>query len=386
MKFFHTADWHLGKIVQGVYMTEDQSYILEQFIEEIKKEQPDAIIIAGDLYDRAVPPTDAIHLLDDVLQSIVIDLEIPVLAIAGNHDSPSRLHFASSMMKETGLYMAGTMSPTFEPVVLEDEHGDVHFHLIPYTDPSIVRNMLEDDSIRTHDDAMKKVIERIEQTMDPAARHVFVGHAFVTQYGEKEENTSDSERALSIGGAEYVQASHFTPFHYTSLGHLHRPHPVGNDTIRYSGSLLKYSISEEQHEKGFYIVELGEQGDVTTEKRTLHPRRDVRTVEDSMDNILKHEPSDDYVFVHLTDETPVLMPMEKVRTVYPNALHVDRKQYVHTNTDEGKKRQRMNKAEADPVELFRSFYKEIKGTDVSAEGEDLFVEALEELLKEEAEQ
>lgn len=386
MKFFHTADWHLGKLVQGVHMTEDQSYILDAFIKEIKHEQPDAIIIAGDVYDRGVPPTDAIHLLDRVLQSIVIDLNIPVLAIAGNHDSPSRLHFASSMMKETGLYMVGNLLPLFEPIRLEDSFGEVHFHLIPYADPSTVRNILADDSIRTHDDAMKKIVGKIGKNMDPEARHVFVGHAFVTPYGEEEENTSDSERPLSIGGAEYVHSRHFSPFHYTALGHLHRPHSVGNDTIRYSGSLLKYSISEENHEKGFYIVELDEQGHVTTEKRVLQPRRDMRTVEDSMEQLLQHEPSDDYVFVHLTDETPVLMPMEKVRTVYPNALHVDRNQYIHPLSGGAKEGKRINQRETDPLELFHAFYKEIKGADVSPEGEALFVEALEELLKEEKEQ
>lgn len=386
MKFIHTADWHLGKLVQGVYMTEDQSYILDQFVEEVKKEQPDAVIIAGDLYDRAIPPTEAVHLLDSVLRLIVIDLNIPVLAIAGNHDSPSRLHFASSMMKQTGLHMIGNITTDLEPVVLNDADGEVHFHLIPYADPSIVRNVFADDDVRSHDDAMRKITEELKKKMDPEARHVFVGHAFVTPYGEEEENTSDSERPLSIGGAEYVQANHFEPFDYTALGHLHRPHYVQHEKIRYSGSLLKYSISEESHEKGFYIVEMDGEGNVTTEKRTLSPRRDIRRIEMSIDELLKQESNEDYVFVHLTDQTPVLMPMEKVRTVYPNALHVDRKQFMNESSEEDNKKRNKSRTETDPLDLFRSFYQEIKGTEVSEEGEQIFMEALQEIVQEDNEQ
>ncbi len=386
MKFIHTADWHLGKLVQGVYMTEDQSYILDQFVEKVKKEQPDAVIIAGDLYDRAIPPTEAVHLLDSVLRLIVIDLNIPVLAIAGNHDSPSRLHFASSMMKQTGLHMIGNITTDLEPVVLNDADGEVHFHLIPYADPSIVRNVFADDDVRSHDDAMRKITEELKKKMDPEARHVFVGHAFVTPYGEEEENTSDSERPLSIGGAEYVQANHFEPFDYTALGHLHRPHYVQHEKIRYSGSLLKYSISEESHEKGFYIVEMDGEGNVTTEKRTLSPRRDIRRIEMSIDELLKQESNEDYVFVHLTDQTPVLMPMEKVRTVYPNALHVDRKQFMNESSEEDNKKRNKSRTETDPLDLFRSFYQEIKGTEVSEEGEQIFMEALQEIVQEDNEQ
>lgn len=333
----------------------------------------------------AVPPTEAVHVLDRVLQSIVIDLNIPVLAIAGNHDSPSRLHFASNMMKQTGLHMVGNLTKALEPVVLKDAFGDVHFHLIPYVDPSIVRNLFDDDTVRTHDDAMGKVTEELKKKMDPEARHVFVGHAFVTPYGEEEENTSDSERPLSIGGAEFVQSHHFKPFNYTALGHLHRPHNVQNETIRYSGSLLKYSVSEADHEKGFYVVEMDADGTVTTEKRTLSPRRDIRMIELSMDELLQQESNEDYVFVHLTDQTPVLMPMEKVRTVYPNALHVDRKQFMN-ELAERENAPKQSRTEADPLDLFRSFYTEIKGVDVSLEGEQIFIEALEEIIKEDNEQ
>ena len=160
--------------------------------------------------------------------------------------------------------------------------------------------------------------------MDKSARHVFVGHAFVTPYGEPKENTSDSERPLAIGGAEHVSAQHFSAFHYTALGHLHRAHKVLNENIRYAGSPLKYSISEETHEKGFYIVEIDEKGKVEVEKCLLTPRRDMDTVRGTLEEILQMEKRDDYVFVELLDETPVLSPMEKIRSVFPNAMYVKR--------------------------------------------------------------
>lgn len=384
MKIFHTADWHLGKLVQGVYMTEDQQYILEQFIEAIEVEKPDAVIIAGDLYDRAVPPTEAVHLLDDVLEKIVLKLKTPVLAIAGNHDSPSRLNFASKIMENNGLHMVGQLTKDLQPITLHDEHGQVHFHLIPYCDPSVVRHVFEDDEIRTHNDAAKKIVDHIKENMDPSARHVFVGHAFVTPFGEEEENTSDSERPLSIGGAEYVDAYHFKNFHYTALGHLHQAHYVSRETIRYAGSILKYSISEEHHNKGFQIVEIDEHGSVKVEKRQLIAKRDMRTVEAAMDDILTHPISEDYVFIRLLDETVVLTPMEKIRSIYPNAMHVERKHYALTS-ESSDDEEKTDRSKWSDLDLFKAFYKEVKGVETTVETEEIFKEVLEALLKDENE-
>lgn len=384
MKFFHTADWHLGKLVQGVYMTEDQEYILEQFIRDIQEEQPDAVVIAGDLYDRAVPPVEAVHLLDKVLGKIVLDLKIPVLAIAGNHDSPSRLHFGSSIMKNNGLHIIGQLEKKLEPIVLHDAYGEVCFHLIPYCDPSVVRHLYEDETVRNHQDAMSKIMDEIHANMDPMKRHVLVGHAFVTPHGEQEENTSESERPLSIGGAEYVDAHLFKDFHYTALGHLHQAHKVLQENIRYSGSLLKYSISEEFHKKGYLIVELDKQGNATIKKRLLQPRRDIRTVEGTMDEILAHPKNEDYVAVRLLDETPVLSPMEKIRSVYPNALHVERKNYFFAPAGM-EQAQRQQRNQMNNIDLFKAFYKDIKGQEASPETEAIFTSILDELLKEETE-
>ncbi len=384
VKIFHTADWHLGKLVQGVYMTEDQEHVLRQFIEAVREEKPDVVIIAGDLYDRAVPPTDAVNLLDDLLKELVMDIGVPVLSIAGNHDSPGRLNFGSNIMRENGLHIVGQLKREPEPVVLTDQYGEVHFHLIPYVDPSVVRHLFEDDDVRSHDDATRRIVEEIEANMDINARHVFVGHQFVTPLGKPEDNTSDSERPLSIGGAEHVNAIHFNKFHYTALGHLHQAHHVGDEKIRYAGSPLKYSISEENHRKGYLVVDIESDGSIAVEKRELIPRRDMRTVETTMEELLTHPISEDYVFVRLLDETPVLYPMEKIRSVYPNAMHVERKLLIGPNdqTDSSEKVERHKMSDLD---LFRAFYEEVKGEAASDETEAVFKEVLDDVLKQKRE-
>lgn len=384
MKILHTADWHLGKLVQGIYMTEDQSYILEQLLHDIEKERPDVIIIAGDLYDRAIPPPEAIKLLDDTLAKIVIELNIPVLAIAGNHDSPNRLHFGSSMMERSGFHIVGTIEENIHTVTLHDEHGPVHFYLVPYADPSQIRTTFQDEEIRTFDEAMKRITEKITIDMNENDRHVFIGHAFVTPYGEKQANTSDSEKPLSIGGAEYVNSNHFKPFHYTALGHLHQAHHVGDETIRYAGSILKYSLSEQHHQKGYLLIDMNETGHVKVEKKDLIPMRDLRTVRGSMEEILASEKSNDYIFVELTDEYVILHPMEKIRTVYPNAMQVKRVNdpVIRQLTDQDEKKEVRTLTD---IELFRAFYHEINESEVPANIENLFEELLEEQLSKERE-
>lgn len=381
MKIFHTADWHLGKLVQGVYMTEDQAYILDQFIQAIIEEQPDVIIIAGDLYDRAVPPTEAVHLLNEVLNKIVLELKIPVIAIAGNHDSPSRLQFASGILKQKGLHLVGQLLSETEPVVLQDEYGEVHFHLVPYADPSLVRNYYQDEAIKTHDDAAKKIVESIKEKKDPSARHVYVGHAFITPTGEEAENTSDSERPLSIGGAEHVSARYFLEFDYVAFGHLHQAHHVLAEHIRYAGSLMKYSISEANHKKGFYIIEMDGEGACQIEKRLLTPKRDMRRVEAMMEDLLTHPINEDYVFVTLLDQTPMLSPMEKIRSVYPNVMHVERKN-TFVKLQDGEK-ESIHRSKLTDFELFEAFYKEVKGVEATEETTEVFKDILEEILKDE---
>lgn len=368
-------------------MTGDQRYVLEQFVRAVEEERPDAVIIAGDLYDRAVPPTEAVDLLDELLERIVVGLDTPVLAISGNHDSPDRIDFGTAMMESRGLHIAGRLRAELKPVVLRDAHGEVHVHLVPYADPAQVRLTYEDETIRTHDEAMRAITGRIAARMDRSARHIVVGHAFVTATGAAEPNTSDSERPLSIGGAEHVRAEYFAPFHYTALGHLHQAHFVGSEKIRYAGSPLKYSISEEHHNKGYLVVEMDGEGTASIEKRELKPLRDMRRIAGPIEEIETHPVCEDYVFVTLLNDNPVLFPMEKVRAVYPNALHVERRVTAlrGIGEDAGTPEENVRRSEADPVSLFESFYQEVKGVPLDEPKKRLFADAFGGLLREEGE-
>lgn len=387
MKFIHTADWHLGKLVQGVYMTEDQRYALKQLVEVVDKERPDAVVVAGDLYDRAVPPTEAVELLDELLAEFVLRLGVPVLAISGNHDSPDRLNFGTRIMEARGLHLAGQFAEDVRSVALRDEHGEVYFHLVPYADPAQVRFAFADESIRTHDDAMKAIVARIEANMDERARHVFVGHAFVTPGAAPQENTSQSERPLSVGGAEHVHVEYFRAFHYTALGHLHQAHHVGDERVRYAGSPLKYSISEEHHRKGYYVVEMDGAGTVTVEQRLFAPLRDMRRIVAPVEEIASATRvlSEDYAFVTLLSDHPVLFPMEKARAVYPNAMHVEVKplQPAEGAVDGSVGGAVGSRREADPVALFAAFYEEVKGQPLSEDKRRLFAETYAEVVREE---
>lgn len=382
MKIFHTADWHLGKVVQGVAMTEDQAYILQQFIEEIQLEKPDVVIIAGDLYDRSVPPTEAIQLLNKTFKQILIDEKTPIVAIAGNHDSATRLNFGSELMKTSGLHLVGHLEKEIEPVVLEDEFGEVNFYLVPFAEPSTVRILFDDASITTHEAAMAKIIEQIKRNLDESKRNIIVAHAFITKDGMPEPNTSDSERKLTIGGTECISSALFEPFSYTALGHLHQAHFVANETIQYSGSPLKYSESEVTHKKGFFIVDLAQDGTVTLEKKLFTPKREMRIVKGVLDDILQHAKSDDYVFVKLEDEGYVKGAAELVRTVYPNALHIERTA-VFTQIEQ--QSTTMDRVQMDDSELFELFYSEMTGKELGAETKAIYTEVLQQLLDDERE-
>ncbi|MCM3757543.1 exonuclease SbcCD subunit D [Sporosarcina aquimarina] len=379
MKIFHTADWHLGKVLQGVSLIEEQRFVLNQFTNAVKEENPDVVIIAGDLYDRSVPPAEAVSLLDELLWKLTVDYKTPVLAIAGNHDSPARLQFGSRLMQANGLHIVGKPSEQGggTTVQVEDEFGPVQFHLIPFADPSVIRNLSKDERVDSHHRAMETVIQQYGE-LNPSIRHVAIAHAFVTPLGEPEENTSDSERPLSIGGAEYVSADLFKHFHYTALGHLHQAHFTGTEQIRYSGSPMKYSISEENHHKGFLVIDLDEKGAIEVEKRVLIQNRDIRTVKATMADLLLEEPSEDYVFVKLLDEAPVLFPMEKVRSVFPNAMHVER--VVNRSLPEQATSRVSDIERLDDCALFQAFYEEITGAAPDQETQTIVDEVLQELF------
>ncbi|MGG1399668.1 exonuclease SbcCD subunit D [Bacillus salipaludis] len=378
MKFIHTADWHLGKLVHGVYMTENQREILDQFVQVVAEEQPDAVVIAGDLYDRSVPPTDAVELLDEILFKINVELKTPIVSIAGNHDSAERLSFGSSWYKHSQFYLTGKLTNTFTPVQV----NGVNFYLVPYAEPGVVRQLLEDDSIHSHHDAMKALIGKMEETLNPNEPNVLVGHAFVL--GGK---TSDSERVLSVGGSGCVGAELFEPFSYTALGHLHSPDAINHQKVKYSGSLLKYSFSEAKQNKSISIIEMNDKGQFTHRYRSLTPTHDMRELEGHLDELLdpayyEKQRVHDYLKISLLDEGALIDPINKLRQVYPNVLHLERK----IDLTDMKKKQSYNAVQGDKkseIELFEQFYNEMTSAEFTNDKKSVMAEVIEKVLKEE---
>ncbi len=282
MRFLHTADWHLGRLFHGSYLTEDQAHVLDQFVALVKDEKPDAVLICGDVYDRAVPPADAVRLLDDVLSRLVLDLRVPVIMIAGNHDSPDRLAFGSRVLAGQGLHVFGSVTHNVQCVTLYDKWGPVRIYALPYAEPSVARVMLEAEEIRTHEAALKACLERIWFEHPSEARSVALAHAFVSG-GE----ASESERPLSVGGADRVSPDSFEGIHYVALGHLHRPQTVVSERLCYAGSLLKYSFSEAGHSKCVTLVEIGRDGECEIRRIPLTPKRELRRIEGYLKDILE---------------------------------------------------------------------------------------------------
>src|SRR3954469_1223090 len=239
MRFIHTADWHLGRLFHGVHLTNDQHHALMQLVDLVKQERPDAVLVAGDIYDRAIPPPEAVELLDEVLCKLVIDLKIPVVLIAGNHDSPQRLNFGSRLLANRRLYVPENLPRKCESVVFGDARGPVHVYALPYSEPMIVRQCLDCEDVVDHDSAMRALVAQIKAVHSNGDRKILMAHAFVAGGSECE-----SERPLSVGGAGTVDAANFGGFNYVALGHLHCPQRIGGGEVRYSGSLLKYSFDE----------------------------------------------------------------------------------------------------------------------------------------------
>lgn len=379
MKFIHTADWHLGKLVHGLYMTEDQRYFLNKFVEVVEEEKPDAVVIAGDLYDRSVPPTDAVELLNEILFKINVELKTPIVAIGGNHDSAERLSFGSSWYKKSHFYLTGKLESNIQPIQIKG----VNFYLVPYAEPGMVRHLLNDESIHSHQDAMKAVIGKIEQSLNLNEPNVFVGHTFVL--GGK---TSDSERTLSVGGSGCVGSELFAPFSYTALGHLHSPDAIKHPKIRYSGSLLKYSFSEAKQEKSISIIEMKDNGQFDLRVRSITPKNDLRELEGYLDELM--DPSiyekqnvNDYLKIILHDEGALIDPINKLRQIYPNVLHLERKIAM---TDM-KKKQSLSLVKEDKkseLELFKQFYEDMTTSEFTDEKHAVIAEVIERTLKEEA--
>lgn len=372
MRILHTSDWHLGRLFHGVHLTNDQAHVLSQLVQLAKDSQIDAVVVAGDVYDRQVPPPDAVALLDDTLAHFSLDLKIPVLMIAGNHDSPERLGFGSRLLAEQRLHVAGGLPNEVTPILLRDKRGPVEFFLVPYAEPAVARDVLGDESVVDHNSSFGSVIGRIK----PGSRSVLVAHAFVA--GGQE--SPDSERPLSVGGTGTVEASVFKGFNYVALGHLHRPQAVDDAALRYSGSLLKYSFAEAPHRKSVSIVDMDADGRCTVEEAVLSPLRDVRRIEGTLEEVLKNSESDlrkdDYLEVSLRGRDAMLEPLAQLRKVYRNVLSMRRPDLEQPGTLVAA---RLDLDRITDANLFASFFHQVSGSAMTSDEKAALQSVLESL-------
>lgn len=320
MKFLHLADLHLGKRVNGFSMLEDQAHILRQILAILDDEQPDGVLIAGDVYDKSVPSVEAVGLLDGFLTELRAR-GVPVLLISGNHDSPERLAFGGRVMDSCGIHISPVYDGALAPVTLHDAFGSVHVWLLPFVKPAHVRRWFPDADIESYTDAVAEAVAHMN--VDTAARNVLVTHQFVTGGAR-----SGSEE-LSVGGTDNVDSGVFAPFDYVALGHLHGAQHIGRETIRYAGSPLKYSFSEARQHKSVTVVTLGEKGDVQVRTVALTPLRELREIRGSYDELTARSFYEhttyrsDYLHLILTDEQDVFDAMSRLRTIYPYLMTLD---------------------------------------------------------------
>ena len=350
MKLIHLSDLHIGKRVNEISMLEDQAYILTQILRIVDEEKPAAVLICGDVYDKSVPSAEAVTLFDDFLCRLA-RRDTHILIISGNHDSPERLAFANRLMEQSGIHISPVYNGEVNPVILSDEHGEVNFWLLPFIKPVYVKRYFPDEGIDSYTDACRVAIGQMR--VDEGKRNVLLTHQFVTGAA-----TCDSEE-LSVGGSDNVDASIFDGFDYVALGHIHGHQNIGSNRIRYCGTPLKYSFSEEHHQKSVTVVELGEKGMLKLELQPLTPQHDLRSIRGTFADLTdkafyEGTAREDYLHITLTDEEDVAEAVGKLRIIYPNLMKLD---YDNTRT----RTNRMIDGAEDvqsksPLELFGELY------------------------------
>lgn len=350
MKLIHLSDLHLGKRVNEFSMLEDQAFILQEILRIIDEEQPQAVLLAGDIYDKSVPSGEAVQLFDGFLWELS-SRKLQVFVISGNHDSPERLSFGGRLMEGSGIHLSPVYSGKVEPVVLEDAYGPVNVYLLPFLKPAHVRRYFPEEEIGTYTEALGKAVEALE--IHKEQRNVLVTHQFVTG-----ASRSDSEE-ISVGGSDNVDASVFDDFDYVALGHIHGPQNIGSPRIRYCGTPLKYSFSEVGQQKSVTVAELKEKGALEVTARPLTPLRDLREIRGSYlevtaKSFYEGRNREDYLHITLTDEEDVPDGAAKLRVIYPNLMRLDydNARTRSRNLPEGAE----EPAAKPPLELFEEFY------------------------------
>ena len=361
MKLIHLSDLHIGKRVNEFSMLEDQSYILSQILAVIEKEQPDCVIVAGDIYDKPVPSAEAVQIFDEFLTRLA-EMKIPGLMISGNHDSAQRLSFGARLMKETGIYFSHVYDGTLQKVEFCDEYGGVDIYLLPFIRPSIVRHVFPEEETESYQDAVRIALKHVE--LETSHRNILAAHQFVTG-----ASRCESEE-VSVGGMDQIEVSLFDTFDYVALGHIHSPQSVGRETVRYCGTPLKYSFSEADQEKSVTVAELKEKGEVEIRTIPLVPLRDMRKIKGTYLEVTAkafYEGTNtrDYIQITLTDEEDIPDGMQKLRAIYPNLMRLE---YDNKRTRESREITGAEELkEKSAQELFEEFYELQNNQPVSSE-------------------
>lgn len=374
MKLIHLSDIHLGKRVNEFSMLEDQAHILKKILAVVDEEKPDGVLIAGDVYDKSVPSTEAVQLFDDFLVRLA-ERKLPVFIISGNHDSPERLSFANRLIDAVGIHLAPVYNGVVEPITLSDEYGPVNVYMLPFIKPAHVRGFFPDTEITSYSDAVAAAIGRMN--IDKTQRNVLITHQFVTG-----AQRSDSEE-LSVGGTDNIGAEVFCDFDYVALGHIHGPQNMDSGRIRYCGSPLKYSFSEAAQQKSVTVAELKEKGTLEIHTVPLIPRRDMVELKGSYQQLTLREfyenttYQEDYTHITLTDEEDIPDVVAKLRAVYHNLMKLD---YDNTRTRHSAAISGAENVETrSPIDLFAEFYELQNGLPMSAEQTELVASLIEKI-------
>lgn len=379
MKFLHTSDLHIGKTVCGFSMLEEQRAVLAQMLEIVKKEQVDMVFLSGDLYDRALPPSQAVTMLDDFLTGL-IDLGVVVCAIAGNHDSGERVGFASRILEHKGLYMEGVLKEEIRYV----DWKNVRIHMIPYAKPAQVRQVFG-GTAADYEESMQEILRHVAYLEN--GKNILLTHQFVVNHG-REPELSDSEIRTSVGGADQVEAANFSRFDYVALGHIHGQQRIGDGQIYYSGSPVKYSFSEVNHKKSVIIGSWDGQDQLVIQKVPLKPVHDMRKIRGRLAELIAPEvveaaDAQDYLLAVLTNEEDLVDPIGTLRSVYPNVMQLQLEQSMKERQEQELQRGADWK-EKSPLELFAQFYEYVMDQDLTPEQQKV-IQAIVEQAKEDTE-
>lgn len=373
MKFLHLSDLHIGKRVYGFSMLEDQSYILSRILEIAALEKPDGVILAGDIYDKAVPSAEAVRLMDEFLTALARE-GIRIFMVSGNHDSPERIAFGSELMKKNEVYVSPVYDGKISHITMEDEYGAVTVWLLPFIKPAIVRHVFPEQEIETYQDAVRTVLQHIH--IDTAERNILVAHQFVTGAARCESEE------LFVGGIDNVDASLFDRFDYTALGHIHSPQQIGRPEVCYCGTPLKYSFSEAGQVKTVTVLELYEKGVTKLRRIPLVPLRDMRKLRGSYMEVTDrsfyiNSNTEDYLQITLTDEEDIPDGMLKLRAIYPNLMRLEydnKRTSMDQEIDGGRPKEQKTE-----LELFEEFFALQNNSPMNAEQRAYSKKLLEEL-------